>query len=48
MTGRKKMPGIFKFSKEKLIKNFVEINVMQIRSNPNKALTILIMKNFLN
>lgn len=37
MTGRKKMPGIFKFSKEKLIKNFVEINIMQIRSNPNKS-----------
>lgn len=36
MTGRKKMSGIFKFSKEKLLKNLVEIDVMQIKSNPNK------------
>lgn len=30
------MAGIFKFSKEKFLKNIVEINVMKIKSNPNK------------
>lgn len=36
MTGRKKMAGIFKFSKEKFLKKIVEINLMKIKSNSNK------------
>lgn len=33
------MAGIFKFSKEKFLKNIVEINIMKIKPNPNKINT---------